>query len=223
MAEGVNKTAAQENAGQCLFIDRSSAPLSALSDEELMLRHADGSEEAFEELLRRRHKGILNYMYRMVQNRQIAEELTQEVFMALVRNAERYQPTAKFSTYLYKIASNIVAKEWARNKRRPKFFSLSAWSRNDDEDTVDLIEQLEDERANVETRLERDEVSEAVNAALKKLPEPHREAFVLHRLQGLSYEEVAAITDSPVGSVKSRVFRAEQALRPLLKRFREYI
>ncbi|MCC6144715.1 MAG: hypothetical protein IT368_12990 [Candidatus Hydrogenedentes bacterium] len=59
-------------------------------------------------------------MFRMVQNRHIAEELTQEVFLALVRNAGRYEPTAKFTTYLYTIASNIVSKEWARQKRRPK-------------------------------------------------------------------------------------------------------
>jgi RNA polymerase sigma-70 factor (ECF subfamily) len=75
-----------------------------------MLEHARGSEEAFEELVRRHQRGVLNYMYRMVQNRQIAEELAQEVFVALVKNAQRYEPMAKFTTYLYAIASNIVSK-----------------------------------------------------------------------------------------------------------------
>jgi len=221
MAEGIKKAIAQEKAGRFLVIDRSEAPLSALSDEELMLRYADGSEEAFEELVRRRHKGILNYMFRMVQNSQIAEELTQEVFLALVQNAERYQPTAKFTTYLYKIASNIVAKEWAKSKRRPQVFRLPGWLSNDEEDVLELIEQVEDERADFATQLERDEVSEVVNDALKRVPEPYREAFVLHRMQDLSYEDVAAIMDAPVGTVKSRVFRAEQMLRPLLKRVKK--
>lgn len=222
MAEGIKRqTSEVRQSDRFVVIDRNDTPLSALSDESLMLRYADGSEEAFEELVRRRHKGILNYMFRMVQNRQVAEELAQEVFLALVQNAERYQPTAKFTTYLYKIASNIVAKEWSKSKRRPKVFSLPGWLSNEDEDVIDAVEQVEDERADFASRLERDEVSEVVNAALKRVPEPYREAFVLHRMQDLPYEEVAAILDAPVGTVKSRVFRAEQMLRPLLQRVKK--
>ncbi len=200
-------------------------PLSERADEDLMLEHGRGSEEAFEELIRRHQKGVLNYMYRMMQNRQVAEELTQEVFLALVKNAHRYEPTAKFTTYLYSIASNIVSKEWLRAKRRPRLFSLSAYwnSKDSDSDTIDGLEQVGDDRACVLASFQRGEVSEAVNAALKHLPEHQREAFVLHRFQDLSYEEVAAITNSPIGTVKSRVVRAERALRPLLARFQEYV
>ena len=92
--------------------------LDSLSSEQLMLEHCQGSDEAFELLVQRHQKQILNYIYRMVQNRQIAEEITQEVFIALVKNTKRYQPTAKFTTYLYTIASNMVSKEWLRRKRR---------------------------------------------------------------------------------------------------------
>src|SRR5690242_17632273 len=70
------------------------------TDEDLMLEHGRGSEAAFAELMRRHQKGVLNFVFRMVQNRQIAEEITQEVFLALVKNARRYKPTAKFTTYL---------------------------------------------------------------------------------------------------------------------------
>lgn len=201
------------------------APVRERADEDLMLDHAAGSEAAFGELLRRHQKGVLNYMFRMVQNRQIAEELTQEVFLALVRNAHRYEPLAKFTTYLYSIASNIVAKEWSRRKRRPRFFSLSGlWGGGkDSEDEFDPLEHVGDENANVLAAFQRGEVTEAVNAALKALPEHQREAFVLRRFQDLSYEEIAEITDSPVGTAKSRVVRAERALRPLLERFREYV
>lgn len=199
-------------------------PLKEWPDEALMLRHAEGCDNAYATLVQRHQRGVLNYIFRMVQNRQIAEELTQEVFIALVRNASRYQPTAKFTTYLYTIASNIISKEWARQKRRPKFFSLSSWwSSNDHEDEMNPLEHIEDQRSCVLQAFQRGEISEAVNAALKHLPDHQREAFVLRRFQELSYEEIAEITDVPVGTVKSRVVRAERGLRPYLEKYREYV
>lgn len=225
MAEGSNSVVALRGSNPLRLLDPKGPSLHERDDVALMLEHGTGSEAAFEELLRRHQKGVLNYMFRMVQNRQVAEELTQEVFMALVKNAQRYQPTAKFTTYLYSIASNIVSKEWLRVKRRPRLFSLwSSWGANTrDDEPFDPLEHVADERACVLGAFQRDEVTEAVNAALKHLPEHQREAFVLHRFQDLSYEEVAAITSAPVGTVKSRVVRAERALRPFLAKFREYV
>ncbi len=199
-------------------------PVSERGDEQLMLDHGDGSEEAFAELLRRHQAGILNYIYRMVNNRHIAEELTQDVFMALVKNAHRYEPRAKFTTYLYTIASNIVSKEWLRRKRRPLLLSLYAgWGRGKDDDGFDPLEHVGDVKADVLGQFKQGEISDAVNDALNDLPEHQREAFVLRRFRDLPYEEIAEIVGSPVGTVKSRVVRAERALRPLLERFREYI
>lgn len=211
--------------GLLRVVETGGEPLSAWSSEDLMLEHAQGSEAAYGELVSRHQRGILNYIYRMVNNRHVAEELTQEVFLALVRNAQRYQPTAKFTTYLYTIASNIVSKEWARQKRRPKFFSLSHWwnSSTDDEDSFSPMDHVRDERANVLLAFQRGEVSEAVNDALRHLPDHQREAFVLRRFQDLSYEEIARVCDVPVGTVKSRVVRAERGLRPYLEKYREYL
>lgn len=218
------QTASAHGETRFRVIDPEGLPLREWSDEALMLKHGEGDEEAFVELLRRHQRGVLNYIYRMVHNRHVAEELAQEVFMALVKNAGRYEPTAKFTTYLYTIASNIVAKEWTRQKRRPKLFSLSSWfSGHDDEDTFDPLEHSGDERADVLAAFQRGEISEAVNAALNHLPEHQREAFVLRRFQDIPYEEMAEILDVPVGTVKSRVVRAERALRPYLERFREYL
>jgi len=195
------------------------------SDEDLMLEHGRGSEAAFTELMSRHQKGVLNFVYRMVQNRQIAEEITQEVFLALVKNARRYKPTAKFTTYLYTIASNMISKEWLRRKRRPRVFSLFAsWGGHDDEDEMfHPLAQLADEDANTRLSYERIEVSEAVNKALQDLPEHQREAFILRRFHDISYQDIARITHVPVGTAKSRVVRAEQALRPLLEAYRDYI
>lgn len=224
MAEVEKNILAFKRGNALRVVPEQGLPLREWSDENLMLAHGEANEAAFEELLRRHQRGVLNFTFRMVQNRHIAEELTQEVFTALVKNAGRYRPTAKFTTYLYTIASNIVAKEWTRQKRRPKLFSLSAlWQRDQDDNEPDPLENLGDERANVVSAFKRGEVTEAVNAALKALPEHQREAFVLRRFQDLSYEEIAEITEAPVGTVKSRIVRAERGLRPHLERFREYL
>jgi RNA polymerase sigma-70 factor (ECF subfamily) len=198
-----------------------SAPV---SDEQLMLEHGNGSEAAFAELMRRHQRGVLNFVYRMVQNRQIAEEITQEVFLALVKNARRYKPTAKFTTYLYTIASNMISKEWLRRKRRPRVLSLFAvWGGQDDDEIFHPLAQVSDEKADTAVAFERGEISGAVDEALKDLPAHQREAFILRRYQDLSYQDIARITRVPVGTAKSRVVRAEQALRPLLQEFRDYV
>jgi len=226
MAEGNENIVAlqpQPHGPQLRVVEPGQGPVSEWSDEALMLEHGKGSEPAYAELLRRHQKGVLNYMFRMVHNRHIAEELTQDVFLAIVKNGSRYQPTAKFTTYLYAIASNIVSKEWAKTKRRPKFFSLNGWFGGDEEDDFSLLDQISDEKACVTAAFQRGEVSEAVNAALKHLPEHQREAFVLRRFQDMPYEDIADILDVPVGTAKSRVVRAERALRPYLQKYREYL
>lgn len=198
--------------------------IAEMRDETLMLEHGTGNEEAFAELVRRHERGVLNYFYRMLQNRQVAEELTQEVFLALVKNAQRYKPTAKFTTYLYTIASNMVSKEWLRRKRRPKVFSLFAtWGGRDGDSDFHPLEHVSDRHADTLAAFRQDEVTEAVNEALLHLPEHQREAFVLRRFQDLSYQEIANVTKVPIGTAKSRVVRAERALRPLLSAYREYV
>lgn len=206
-------------------IERDALPLAERSDEELMLAHAKGLDAAFSEILRRHHKPVLNYVNRMVQNYHIAEELTQEVFMALVKNAQRYVPTAKFTTYMYTIASNIVSKEWARRKRRSRLFCILSYFGHSKEkgEEFDPVERAADPQPDAGMVLERTEIAAAVDRALKKLPKHQREAFVLRRLQDVPYEEIANIMNTPIGTVKSRVVRAEHALRPLLSAYREYV
>ena len=211
MAEVSGRAARIQSTTTLRIVRPEGLPISERGDEQLMLDHGEGSEEAFAELLRRHQSGILNYIYRMVNNRHIAEELTQDVFMALVKNAHRYEPRAKFTTYLYTIASNIVSKEWLRRKRRPLLLSLYAgWGRSKGDDEFDPLEHVGDTK-------------DAVNQALNDLPEHQREAFVLRRFRDLPYDEIAQVVGAPVGTVKSRVVRAERALRPLLERFKEYI
>lgn len=215
---------AAERTPRLRVLGHDEVPLRQRADEDLMLEHAQGSEAAFAELVRRHQRSVLNYVFRMVNNRHVAEEITQEVFLALVRNAQRYEPTAKFTTYLYAIASNLISKEWLRRKRRPRLFSLGNWGRQQAEEAAfNPLDQVSDDRACVLSRFQRVEISEAVNEALNELPAHQREAFVLHRCQQLGYDEIASITGSPAGTIKSRVVRAERALRPLLDAFRDYL
>lgn len=225
MAEGLGERQSRQGTAATLrLLDKGENRVDNASDEELMLAHGRGSEAAFEELLRRHQKGILNYTFRMVQNRQIAEELTQEVFMALVKNAQRYRPTAKFTTYLYTIASNMVSKEWLRRKRRPRISNFFGnWGRNGGDENFHPLERFSDDRSDPIAAYREGEVSEAVNEALQHLPEHQRQSFVLRRFQDLSYNEIASITKVPIGTAKSRVVRAERALRPLLTAYREYV
>ena len=195
-----------------------------VTNEELMLAHGRGDEASFDELVNRHQRGVLNYFFRMLQNRQISEELTQEVFLALIKNGRRYKPTAKFTTYLYTIASNMVSKEWLRRKRRPKMLSLFVpWNGRQGDGGFHPLEHVRDDRADTMAAFRQDEVSEAVNDALLHLPEHQRESFILRRFQDLSYQEIARIMRVPVGTAKSRVVRAERALRPLLAPYREYL
>lgn len=210
----------------CLKVVKSDGlPLSERSDESLMLAHGSGSEPAFAELVRRHYRPVLNYVFRMVQNRHIAEELTQDVFLALVKNAARYTPTAKFTTYLYTIASNIVKKEWTRRKRRFRLFPILArqGGHGGNGDEYDPVDFAQEPRAGARGLTERDEISAAVNEALKRLPHHQREAFVLRRFLDVPYEEMAKVAGAPVGTMKSRVVRAERALRPFLSEFRDYL
>lgn len=223
MAEGTENVVQLRPEPQLRVVERGEGPLTEWADEALMLEHGQGSEEAYAVLVHRHQRGVLNYTFRMVQNRHIAEELTQEVFLALVKNAKRYTPTAKFTTYLYTIASNIVSKEWARRKRRPKFFSISSWWNQEDDESFNPMDHIGDERANVLAAFQRGEISEAVNEALRHLPEHQRETFVLRRFQDLSYEEISEVLEVPVGTIKSRIVRAERALRPYLEKYREYL
>ena len=224
MAHSLPNPQERENVVPLRVVGADDVPYRDRADEDLMLAHGEGDERAYAELVRRYQKPILNYTYRLVQNRQVAEELTQEVFLALVRNAGRYQPTAKFTTYLFTIASNIVSKEWLRQKRRPRLLSLSRWTgRYRDEEGFNPMDQVGDEKADTLEKYQHGEIKAAVHAALEELPEHQREAFALRRFQDLSYDEIAEILDAPVGTVKSRVVRAERALRPLLERYREYV
>ncbi len=164
-----------------------------------MLRVKAGDRAAFEELYGLYQKPLLNYLHRLSSNRAAAEDLLQETFLRLWRAAASYEPTAKVSTYVFRIAHNLFLNEAAR--RREKAFEGA------DAET----------RADPASDLGRRELQAAVQRAIEALPEGERECLLLSEYNGFRYAEIAEILGIPVGTVKSRMFSAVQRLREALK------
>ena len=166
---------------------------------ELMLRVKAGDRAAFEEIFRLYQKPLTNYLYRLTSNRARAEDLVQDAFLRLWKAAASYEPTAKVSTYIFRIAHNLFLNEAA--KRREK-----------------ALESMEAEtRADPSSDLHRREIRSAVQKAVEALPDGEREVLTLSEYNGFKYAEIAEILGIPVGTVKSRMFSAVQRLKELLK------
>lgn len=166
---------------------------------ELMLRVKAGDRSAFEELFRLYQKPLTNYLFRLSGNRTRAEDLVQDVFLRLWKAAPGYEPTAKVSTYLFRIAHNLFLNEAARRREKP-LDSLEAETRSDPA-----------------SDLNRREVRSAVQKAVEELPEGEREVLLLSEYNGFKYAEISEILGIPVGTVKSRMFSAVQRLKEALK------
>ena len=182
-------------------------------DTELMSAFALGDEDAFCELVERHQSRVLNFLYRMTWDRSLSEDLTQEVFTKLFRTASRYEPRAKFTTYLYRIATNCWIDLCRKRTRRGKMVSLDAgW-----QDGSTLADSMSDTNDNPVDALGRRETYNACMKAVNGLSEEHRAVFVLGEMQGLPYKDIAETLGIPVGTVKSRMFTAVRKLREELK------
>jgi RNA polymerase sigma-70 factor (ECF subfamily) len=184
---------------------------SADPDVRLMLAFKRGEQAAFEELLHLHFRGVLNFVYRFVGRREIAEELTHEVFIKVYRGAGSYEPRARFRTWLYTIAKHLCLNELRR--------------RSHDELSLEAMESTPAERGRAalpdpippaEEGLIRRERIAAVRAAIDELPENQRLAVILRRYEELSYEEIAAALETSEKAVKSLLSRAKEHLRQKL-------
>ena len=179
-----------------------------MTDEQYMTAFQGGDDSAFEQLYSRYRRPIFQYVYRRVGDASRAEELTQEVFMGLIRSRGSWRQEASFRTYLYRIAFNQCASE----ARRADFKSVDPLERPDGT-AIDVVS--DDPGPDSEAR--RKQEAELVTGALGRLDADQREAIVLREYQGLSYEEIAEVTGVAVGTVKSRIFRGKLELRKLLE------
>jgi RNA polymerase sigma-70 factor (ECF subfamily) len=187
-----------------------------LRDEDLMLLAREGDEEAFATLVTRHRVAILNFIYRMLGDREVAEDLSQEVFVRLWANAKTYAPVAKFTTFIYHIARNLCRDQIDKYRRLPPIASLSQ-EVPDAEGHVHLLEdEVRDRRGGPQAELLKRERDLEIEAAINALSEEQRTIFVLTELQGMSYREVADVVGCPVGTVASRKSAAFKALRDRL-------
>jgi RNA polymerase sigma-70 factor, ECF subfamily len=185
------------------------------SDVALMLGLRKGDRAAFVELLRRHQEPILNLSYRFLGDRDEAEDLTQDVFLRLYRARESYRPDAKFTTWLYRIASNACLNALRARKGR-RSVSLDGFGRESN-GTTPAPMQLEDPKSEAPSEtLLRDEMADRVRKIVNALPDTQRLAIVLNKYQDLSYEEVAEAMDLSVMAVKSLLFRARERIKERL-------
>jgi RNA polymerase sigma-70 factor (ECF subfamily) len=169
---------------------------------ELMLQLRDGNEAAFDDIVQRWQTPLLNFFYRSLGSHEQSEDLTQMVFIRLYRAAPKYQPKARFSTFLFQIARRLLINEYRRSLRKPL----------DTYDPADLHAYTSDHQERRHAELE-----EAFEQVLHKLPENQRTAILLLKQQELSYQEIADVMNANESAVKTWIFRARQFLKQELK------
>lgn len=185
------------------------------NDLELMLRVRSGDAESFSELLRRYRGPLVSFFARMVRDRALAEDLAQEVFLRVYKSRERYEPDARFTTWLYRIATNLALN--ALRDRKPEAPPCAG---TESEDAARL-ERFVDPQPTAEQQLMRSDRERLIRQAVEALPENQRAAVILHKYQEVDYRQIAQILRVSESAVKSLLFRAYQTLRvrlePLLK------
>ncbi len=178
-------------------------------DHALMEKIGAGDHLAFRELVLRHQHAVIGTVAKMLGNSHDAEDISQQVFIRIWRNAGKYRPDAKFTTYLFTIARNLVFNETRRRGRKKEVSSEER-----EENSNQLLEDSPEHRPDAE--LLQAELQEAVDAAIENLPETQRMAVVLRRYEQLSYEEIADVLKISVSAVKSLLFRARTTLREAL-------
>jgi RNA polymerase sigma-70 factor, ECF subfamily len=184
------------------------------SDHELVTAARDGDEEAFAEIISRYKNPITNFLYRFLNDYEEAVDLAQETFIRVYFALERYHTEFAFSTYIYRIATNLAISEIRKRKRRT-LLSLTGLFQSSEDATTEF--QLPDKRSLQDASFEEDELSQTIARAIETLPPKYRLPVVLRDIQGKSYEEVAAILELGLGTTKSRISRGRGLLKDKLK------
>jgi RNA polymerase sigma-70 factor (ECF subfamily) len=199
-----------------------SIPPADNADSDLMLveRTVAGDQRAFELLVIKYQRRIERLIGRMVRDVDLVEDIAQETFIRAYRALPQFRGDAQFYTWLYRIAVNTAKKALMELKRDP-LVSESAFKSNDEEDETSAVGNELTSPETPETVLAAKEIAAAVNSAVDALPEELKQAVTLREIEGLSYEEISLVMNCPIGTVRSRIFRAREAIsakvKPLLE------
>jgi RNA polymerase sigma-70 factor, ECF subfamily len=186
------------------------------SDAAVMLRVAAGDEAGFNYLVRKYHRAMISFLFRMVHNQAVAEELAQEVFLRVYRSRESYRAEAKFTTWLYRIATNLAVNH-ARDTKHERSAQTVYLDAPDEESGT--TPDVADDTPTVEQNILRDERMAAIRAHVMALPERQRMAVLMHKYQGMDYRQIGEVLKLSESATKSLLFRAYQTLREKLKEF----
>ena len=185
-------------------------------DAELVARVQRGDKQAFDLLVLKYQRKIMRLLSRMIRDPGEIEDVAQESFIKAYRALPQFRGESAFYTWLYRIAINTARNWLAQNNRRP---STPSAQENEDGETFDATDNLTDS-SNPESEMASRQIAETVNKAMNDLPEDLRNAIVMREIDGMSYEDIAESMSCPIGTVRSRIFRAREAiaikLRPLL-------
>ena len=179
-------------------------------DAELMLRVKEGDGASFAILLQKHRLPVIHFLYRMVQNQAVAEELAQEVFLRVYRSRESYEPTAKFTTWLFRIATHLALNSLRDGKNR------RLEERLDDDSSETPARQVSDRRPTVEQEMVHRARLEEIRRAVAMLPEKQRAAVLMHKYEEMEYSQIANVLNCSESAIKSLLFRAYETLRARL-------
>jgi RNA polymerase sigma-70 factor (ECF subfamily) len=188
------------------------AHFAGVRDEDLIVLVQQGQKKAYDEVVSRYKGRLFAFILRMVKDPTLAEELTQETLIRVYIHAAKYREIAKFSTWVFTIATNLVRNKMRQRSRRPYTLSLNP-APDDDEMPVDPA----DSRADTTEQIHRAELAALINEATARIPEKYRIPFLLREVEQLSYEEIQQVTGLKLGTVRSRINRARTRFRLLIK------
>ncbi|KAF0241193.1 MAG: RNA polymerase sigma-70 factor ECF [Planctomycetota bacterium] len=182
-------------------------------DADLMLSVKSGDVRSFEILVGRHQRPLINYFFRMTWDRQAAEDMAQEVFIRIYNHAKDYEPQAKFTTYMYRVARNLWIDRIRHEAHAPRTVSLDAPVDSEGDTFHDVVSNASPAP---DARMDKDERAVIVRKAIGELPEEQQQVLLLAESKGMKYQEVAEVLGIPLGTVKSRMHAAMQKLKDLL-------
>src|SRR5579871_1226229 len=183
----------------------------ARSDVQLMLDVKAGDEASFELLLRKYRTPLVNFLYRMVRDTAVAEDLAQEVFLRVYRAREQYEPSAKFTTWMFRIATNLALNAKRDGRHRQLEVPIDQPDETDESRSASV--EVADSRVGIESELIARDRSAMIRRAIEALPEKQRVAVLLHKYQEMGYDEIAKVLQCSESALKSLLFRAYETLR----------